>query len=257
MEADPFSSWRQPTGRTGSRGDYTDGAPQGHKKIAADYAANHRPKSHAAKYAINHPGADPSHYNNRNKNKNQISWNKDPVSVSWSGNTLPMEVQNYDLDALHHEMIARNEKLPHPEKTLEGTWDRNENIAVHQNRSAIMRKMVSTMTEEPTNQQIGKTNVISKISLATLKKSPGLPFYTPREPTLLEKTNNSARLRAEHGKRSRKMHNHYSGRSVRTVKNGVRNLDVRQWVDNLDTLTSPRAYWNYTMHNNKKKWCNT
>ena len=46
--SDPFATWRRATGRTGVRGDYSDGHPQPHKKIAKQYAKSHRPLTHAA-----------------------------------------------------------------------------------------------------------------------------------------------------------------------------------------------------------------
>jgi len=242
MSGDPFANWRHPTGRTGERGDYTDGAPQGHKKLAAHYAKHHRPQSHAAKQAVQHPGADPSHYANAMNAADDMTFNKDPMAVSWSGNKDPFAVIPYE-----------GEKIPHPIRVQTGTWDRREIHPVRTNKAAIMRQMLNTDAVVLERQPIGR-----KISLKTLKTSPGLPFYTPQDPIRVENTNNSAQLRAQHGRRSRRLHNVHTGKKVRVAKHGVRNLDVRQWVDNLDTLTSPRAYWNYSMQTqNRQRWVNT
>ena len=259
--SDPFANWRHQTGRTGVRGDYTDGAPQGHKKIAAHYAKHHRPLPSSAQQAATAPGGDATHYVRFKNQTPEENWNMDPMEVSWSGNGLQHEVVPIDV---HDEMLSRGEKDPHPKKPLTGTWDREERIPVHQNRSATMRKTWQSIKVDEEHLAAARAaEAIARertcgVSLRSLKKTAGLPFYNPPVPVMLQRGNNSSQLRAENGRRQRQMHKIRKGRGVRVAKAGVRNLDVRQWVDNLEQLTSPRMFFEYSMQEkSKNQWVNT
>ena len=243
--ADPFQQWRQPTGRTGARGDYTDDAPQGHKIIAANYSKHHRKPSQAAKQAVSHPGADPEAYLRAKYAKKKVHWNTDPLEVSWSGATIPIEIIPYEGNERNQQ---EQQRLRLTERRLQGTWDRNEIHPVRTNRTALIRKTLRSMKPVLKEESDLKRNA----SIKSLKQSPGLPFYTPREPEMIELTNNSAQLRKKHGGRARAIHNHRSGNKVRVAKNGVRNLDVCRWIDNMETLTSPRAYFQDTNKNKRR-----
>jgi hypothetical protein len=195
MQADPFQSWRHPTGRTGARGDYTDDQHQGHKKIAQDYAKNHRVASNAAKEAASHPGADPEAYINEKNRKEKVVWNTNPAEVSWSGAKLACTVQPYEGDKLSKEQRVYQHLI---DRRLTGTWDRNERIPVRTNRTALIRKTLRE-SERVIPENINEESTVKRgFSLKSLKRSPGLPYYTPREPKIVEMTSNSARLRKQH-----------------------------------------------------------
>ena len=124
-----------------------------------------------------------------------------------------------------------------------------------------MEKLLASSDPHPP-KNIKKTQIHKNVkkplsfSLKSLKRSPGLPYYTPREPKIVEMTSNSARLRKQHGRRERFIHDNHPDKRVKVAKNGVQALDIRRWVDNVDRIKSPRIYFQYTQRQ-RPRWCNT
>ena len=247
---DPFQSWRHPTGRTGARGDYTDDQCQRHKGHSDHYAKHHRKPTQAAVAAAYHPGADATAYVNEKNKEIERQWNTNPEEVSWSGAKLACSVQPYEGDQIKRDQEAYQQLT---DRRLQGTWDRSERIPVRSNRTAMIRETLRFLPVEVKEVQ---PLVRRQASTKLLKKTPGLPFYTPREAEFLTRTNNSAQLRRHHGKRERAIHNHYSGKMVPKAKHGVRTLDIRRWIDHPEAMTNPKQYDQYARQR-KPQWCNT
>ena len=237
---DPFNNWRRQTGRTGARGDYDDGTHNnGHQTLAADYARNHRPLSNAALLAAGHPGGHAKHYLREKGRKETRVFNDDPARVSWATDT-DVKVYHFPKERIH--------------KHLEGTWDRESpRIDVRQNKAS---RLLRYRLEEPAVRLVHSPppeNFAPALSLRTLNKKTGPPFYSPREPVLTARTNHSADLRREFGRSERLRHLQHTGRAVARSNKPVQNLDVRKWVDNLDALATPRAYFQYRMQP-RRRW---
>jgi hypothetical protein len=241
---DPFNNWRRQTGHTGARGDYDDDTHNdGHKTLAADYARNHRPLSNAARLAAAHPGGHAKHYVREKGRKETRVFNDDPARVSWASSVAQLKeagVYHFPKERFHEH--------------LEGTWDRESpRIDVRQNKAS---RLLRYRLEEPAVRATHSPppeDAAPSLSLQTLNRKPGLPFYSPRAPVLTARTNRSADLRRELGRSERARHLQHTGRAVARSRKPVHNLDVRRWVDNLDQLATPRAYFQYRMQP-RRRW---
>ena len=230
---DPFATWRRATGRTGVRGDYSDGHPQPHKKIAKQYAKSHRPLTHAAKFAANHPGGDAKHYVRERDARPEPEYNTNPKTVSWTLNTKPVPY------------VPPTGKIS--PRNLEGTWSSSlsPRISPRENRSSLLRSC-RLEAEAELKLELHQTVVAPKLSTLSMNRKPGLPFYVERKPRRQVAHNRSSHLRATHGSANRQWHEKPPEKMVRTASQ-VRNLDVRKWVDNIDNMRSPREYFEFRM----------
>jgi hypothetical protein len=232
--SDPFATWRRATGRTGVRGDYSDGHPHPHKKIAEEYAKSHRPLTHAAKFAANHPGGNAKNYVRERNARPEITYNTDPSAVSWTLNTQPVP----------YVPPARDVS---PQR-LEGTWSYSlsPRNSPRENRSSILRSC-RMEAEAELKLEMHHTEVAPAATTMSLSCTPGLPFYVERKPKRQVAHNRSSHLRATRGGADRRWHEKPPEMMVRTSRRGVQNLDVRKWIDNIQGLRSPRDYFEYRM----------